>query len=75
MINENKKIFLHHIDIATTNITFEGCLVEFEEDFEIDVEALPYDNSSSLAADSYTDFIKKYGTSYIYNIVLGGRAQ
>jgi hypothetical protein len=34
MKTENSKIILHHIDIATTNITFEGCLVEFDEDFE-----------------------------------------
>ena len=75
MKTENKKIFLHHIDIVTTSITFEGCLVEFDEDFEQDVLALPYDNSTSIAEDSYTNFIEKYGTSYISTIILGGRAK
>jgi hypothetical protein len=32
-----QKLIFHHIDIATTNITFEGCLVEYDEDFEYDV--------------------------------------
>ena len=75
MKTENSKLMYHHIDIATTNITFEGCLVEFDEDFELDVLALPYDNSTSSAIESYTNFIEKYGTSYISSIILGGRAK
>ncbi len=65
----------HHIDIATTNITFEGCLVEFDEDFEQDVLALPYQNSTSSDIESFTNFLEKYGTSYISSIILGGRAK
>ncbi len=65
----------HHIDIATTNITYEGFLVKFEEDFEQDVLALPYDTSTSSAIESFTNFLEKYGTSYISSIILGGRAK
>jgi hypothetical protein len=50
-------------------------LVTFSEDFEWDVAALPYDNSSSNASDLYTNFIERYGTSYLSSIVLGGRAK
>ena len=48
--------------------------MEFDEDFEDDVLALPYDNTTSNAFDAYTNFIEKYGTSYISSVVLGGRA-
>jgi hypothetical protein len=34
MKTTGQKLLFHHIDVATTNITFEGCLVEFDEDFE-----------------------------------------
>jgi hypothetical protein len=34
MKTENSLLMFHHIDIATTNITYEGFLVKFEEDFE-----------------------------------------
>ncbi len=37
MKSENINLIYHRIEIATTNITFEGCLVTFSEDFEKDV--------------------------------------
>ena len=75
MKTTDQKLIFHHIDVATTNITFEGCLVEFDEDFEQDVLALPYDNTTSNAISAYTAFIEKYGNSYISSVVLGGRAK
>ncbi len=60
--------------MATTNISFTGCLVEFEEEFQNDVINLPIDNSTLQAPILYRAFIKKYGTSYVNRIVLGGRA-
>ncbi len=49
--------------------------MEFEEDFENDVVALPFDNTTSSTKAKYLEFIDKYGTSYINRIVLGGRAK
>jgi hypothetical protein len=49
--------------------------VEFEEEFENDVVALSFDNSTSTIAGEYNDFIDKYGTSYANRIVVGGRAK
>jgi hypothetical protein len=72
--NNSLKLIHHHIDVAVVNITFEGCLVSFKEDFEDDVSDLPYDNSSIIAPDKYLSFIDKYGYTYISSIVLGGRA-
>jgi hypothetical protein len=34
MKTTNQKLIFHHIDVATVNITFEGCLVELDEEFE-----------------------------------------
>jgi hypothetical protein len=39
------------------------------------VLALPYDNSTIYAIDAFTNFIEKYGNSFISSIVLGGRAK
>ena len=49
--------------------------MEFEEDFENDVVALSFDNSTSTIAGEYSDFIDKYGTSYVNRIIVGGRAK
>ena len=73
MKTTGQKLIFHHIDVATTNITFEGCLVEFDEDFEQDVQSLLADNSTANALEAYTGFIEKYGNSYISSVVLGGR--
>ncbi len=51
MQTENVNLIYHHIDVATTNITFEGCLVTFSEAFEKDVKNLPFDNSTITASD------------------------
>ncbi len=69
-----QKLIVEKIDVATTNISFTGCLVEFEEEFQNDVVGLPNDNSTLQAPILYGAFIKKYGTSYVNRIVLGGRA-
>jgi hypothetical protein len=69
-----QKLILEKIDVATTNISFTGCLVEFEEEFQNDVINLPIDNSTLQAPILYRAFINKYGTSYVNRIVLGGRA-
>jgi len=74
MKSQSKKVILEKIDVATVNISFTGCLVEFTQDFHDDVGALPIDNSTTQAPILYRAFIAKYGNSYVNRIVLGGRA-
>ncbi len=48
--------------------------LDLQADFINDVELLPYLGTSLNASETYTNFINKYGTSYVNRIVLGGRA-
>jgi hypothetical protein len=48
--------------------------LDLQDEFIEDVELLPYLGSSLNASATYSNFINKYGTSYVNRIVLGGRA-
>jgi hypothetical protein len=72
-LTQSKKLIYEHIDVATVNMSFTDNL-DLQPDFVNDVELLPYLGSSLNASETYTNFINKYGTSYVNRIVLGGRA-
>ena len=74
MKTQSYKLIVEKIDIAITNISFTGCLVEFTQGFHNDVRSLPFDNTTLQAPVLYRAFIEKYGNSYVNRIVLGGRA-
>ncbi len=59
--------------MATVNLTFTDNL-DLHDNFVKDVGLLPYLNSSLNASTTYSNFINKYGISYVNRIVLGGRA-
>jgi hypothetical protein len=48
--------------------------LDLQDGFIKDVALLPYLNSSLNASTTYSNFINKYGISYVNRIVLGGRA-
>ena len=72
-LTQSKKLIYEHIDVATVNMSFTDYL-DLQDEFIEDVALLPYLGSSLNASATYSNFINKYGTSYVNRIVLGGRA-